>query len=96
MGRSVGIDDWRSLHEDAILRLLLDAAESPFNPGDEPLVLQSLENATGLERPAVESICRALAQQDLLELQGSPRIEAARLTQAGRASVLARLVSTPA
>src|SRR5262249_44988475 len=94
LGRPVKRDDWRSFHEDTILKLLFDAANSPFNPENEPLVLESLENATGMDRPTVESMCRALEQQGLVELhpdQGPPG--AARLTQLGDTRVLERLAS---
>jgi len=94
LGRSVRPDDWRSFHEDTILKLLFDVANSPFNPADAPLVLQSLENTTGLDRTTVENICQVLAQQGLVELHpGSTVIEAARLTQLGRARVWERLSS---
>jgi len=94
LGRPVKLDDWRSFHEDTILKLLFDVANSPFNPADTPLVLQSLENTTGMDRPTVESICRALEQQGLIELHpDSTNIEAARLTQLGRARVWERLAS---
>lgn len=94
LGRAVKLDDWRSFHEDTILKLLFDVANSPFNPDDSPLVLQSLENTTGMDRTTVESICRVLEQQGLVELHpSSAKIDAARLTQLGRARVWERLAS---
>lgn len=94
LGRPVRLNDWRSFHEDTILKLLFDVANSPFNPADTPLVLRSLENATGMDRATVESICRALEQQGLVELHpNNTKIEAARLTQLGRARVWERLAS---
>jgi hypothetical protein len=97
LGRSVKLNDWRSFHEDTILKLLFDVANSPFNPADDPLVLQSLENTTGMDRAAVESICRVLEQQGLVELHPSGvEIEAARLTQLGRTRVWERLASQSA
>jgi DNA-binding MarR family transcriptional regulator len=97
LGRPVKLNDWRSFHEDTILKLLFDVANSPFNPSDDPLVLQSLENTTGMDRATVESICRALEQQGLIELHPSnTRIEAARLTHLGRAKVWERLAAQSA
>jgi hypothetical protein len=97
LGRSVKLNDWRSFHEDTILKLLFDVANSPFNPTDNPLVLQSLENTTGMDRAAVESICRALEEQGLVELHpNGAKIEAVRLTQLGRAQVWERLASQTA
>lgn len=97
LGRSVPLNDWRSFHEDTILKLLFDVGSSPFNPADDPLVLQSLENTTGMDRPTVESICRVLEQQGLIELHpSSAKIEAARLTQLGRTRVWGRLASQSA
>jgi DNA-binding MarR family transcriptional regulator len=94
LGRSVARDDWRTFHEDTILKLLFDVANSPFNPADIPLVLQSLENTTGMDRATVASICRVLEQQGLIELHpNTSEIEAARLTQLGRARVWERLAS---
>ena len=92
LGRSVKLDDWRSFHADTILKLLFDVANSPFNPADDPLVLQSLENTTGMDRATVESICRVLEQHGLVELlPTSDNIEAARLTHLGRTTVWERL-----
>jgi hypothetical protein len=94
LGRPVKRDDWRSFHEDTILKLLFDASNSPFNPENEPLVLRSLENATGMDRVTVESMCRALEQQGLIELHpNTGTIEAARLTQLGHTRVWERLAS---
>jgi Mn-dependent DtxR family transcriptional regulator len=88
LGRPVKRDDWRSFHEDTILKLLFDASNSPFNPENEPLVLESLENATGMDRATVESMCRVLEQQGLIELHpNTGTIEAARLTQPGHTRV---------
>ena len=94
LGRPVKLNDWRSFHEDTILKLLFDVANSPFNPADTPLVLQSLENTTGMDRATVEGICRGLEQQGLVELHpNNANIEAARLTQLGRARVWERLAA---
>jgi DNA-binding IclR family transcriptional regulator len=88
LGRPVQSNDWRAFHEDTILKLLFDVANSPFNPEDRPLVLQSMENTTGMDRSAVETICRALEQQGLVELHPDRiKIDAARLTPLGRAAV---------
>ena len=94
VGRPVKLNDWRSFHEDTILKLLFDVANSPFNPTDTPIILRSLENTTGMDRATVESICRALEQQGLIELHpNNANIEAARLTQLGRARVWERLAT---
>lgn len=86
------LNDWRSFHEDTILKHLFDVANSPFNPANTPLVLQSLENVTGMDRTTVENICRMLEQQGLVELHpNSSEIEAARLTPLGQARVWERL-----
>jgi hypothetical protein len=68
--------------------------QQPFNPDNEPLVLESLENATGMDRATVESMCRALEQQGLVELHpDGGTAEAARLTQLGHTRVWERLAS---
>jgi DNA-binding MarR family transcriptional regulator len=92
LGRSVQNNDWRAFHEDTILKLLFDVANSPFNAEDKPLVLRSLENATGMDRSTVEAICRALEQRGLVELHPDRnRFDAARLTTQGKANVGERL-----
>lgn len=92
LGRSVQNSDWRAFHEDTILKLLFDVANSPFNAENKPLVLRSMENATGMDRPTVEAICRGLEQLGLVELHPDRnRFDAARLTPRGTANVGERL-----
>jgi hypothetical protein len=94
LGRSLMLDDWDSYYQDSVLKLLFDVQTSPFNPADQPLILRSLENTTGLDSSAVAALCTVLAEHALVELfppRGS--LQAVRLTQAGR-DLVWRLLAT--
>jgi DNA-binding MarR family transcriptional regulator len=92
LGRSVQNDDWHAFHEDTILKLLFDVANSPFNAENKPLVLRSMENTTGMDRSTVEAICRAMEHRGLVELHPDRnKIDGARLTPLGKAKVGERL-----
>jgi hypothetical protein len=86
LGRSVPQDDWKSLRGDTILKLLYGISRSPFNPNNDPVEMDVLMQATGLDLADVHSLIGTMEAGGLVEVtkdpQGEPR--AARLSERGR------------
>jgi hypothetical protein len=56
LGRSVPQSDWKSLRADTILKLLYSVSRSPFNPNNDPVGMDVLMQATGLDPVKVHDI----------------------------------------
>jgi hypothetical protein len=86
LGRSVPLDDWKSIRADTILKLLHGVSRSPFNPNNDPVEADLLVQATGLGLLDVHYLLGTMEAGGLIELtrdlQGKPT--AARLSERGR------------
>src|SRR5215468_11255542 len=86
LGRSVPVDDWKSLRADTILKLLFGVSRSPFNPNNDPIEMDVLMQATGLDLADVHSLIGSMQAGGLGEAthdsQGQPI--AVRLSDRGR------------
>lgn len=86
LGRSVPVSDWKSLRGDTILKLLYGVARSPFNPNNEPIGMDVLMQATGLDLLSVHYLLGTMEAQGLVEATKDPQGKpvAVRLSDRGR------------
>src|SRR5262249_7580997 len=86
LGRSVPHDDWKSLRGDTILKLLYGVSASPFNPNNDPVGMDLLMQATGLDLPDVHSLIDTMEARGLVEATKDPQGKpiAVRLSDRGR------------
>jgi hypothetical protein len=86
LGRSVPLDDWKSIRADTILKLLYGASRNPFNPNNDPVKMDLLVQATGLSLAHVAYLVETMEAGGLVEVtkdsQGHP--VAVRLSDRGR------------
>jgi len=86
LGRSVPVNDWKSLRADTILKLLYGVSRSPFNPNNDPVEMDVLMQATGLDLADVHSLIGAMEAGGLVEAAYDPQGQpiAVRLSDRGR------------
>lgn len=86
LGRSVPLDDWKSIRADTILKLLHGVSRSPFNPNNDPIEMDALVQATGLNLANVHYLVQTMEAGGLVEVTPDPQglPVAARLSDRGR------------
>jgi len=86
LGRSVPVDDWKSLRADTILKLLYGVSRSPFNPNNDPVEMDLLMQATGLDLLSVHYLLGTMEAGGLVEATKDPQGKpiAVRLSERGR------------
>lgn len=86
LGRSVPLDDWKSIRADTILKLLHGVSRSPFNPNNDPIEMDALVQATGLSLANVHYLVQTMEAGGLVEVTRDPQgiPVAARLSDRGR------------
>ena len=86
LGRSVPLSDWKSIRADTILKLLYGVSRSPFNPNNDPIEMDALVQATGLNLADVHYLVETMEGGGMVEVtkdaHGKP--VAARLSERGR------------
>jgi hypothetical protein len=86
LGRSVPLNDWRSIRTDTILKLLYSVSRSPFNPNNDPVEVDVLVQATGLGLVDVHSLIDTMQAGGLVEVtrDWQDKALAVRLSDRGR------------
>jgi hypothetical protein len=86
LGRRVPETDWKSLRADTILKLLYGVSRSPFNPNNDPVEMDLLMQATGLDLADVQYLIGTMEAGGLVENTKDPqgRPIAVRLSDRGR------------
>jgi hypothetical protein len=86
LGRSVPLNDWKSLRADTILKLLYGVSRSPFNPNNDPIEMDAFVQATGLNLADVQYLVGTMETGGLVEVTKDPlgKPVAARLSDRGR------------
>lgn len=86
LGRSVPENDWRSLRGDTILKVLYGVSRSPFNPNNDPVEMDLLVQATGLDLIKVYYLIGTMEAGGLVETTKDPQGKpiAVRLSDRGR------------
>jgi len=80
------VDDWKSLRADTILKLLYGVSRSPFNPNNDPVEMDLLMQATGLDLLSVHYLLGTMEAGGLVEATKDPQGKpiAVRLSERGR------------
>lgn len=86
LGRSLPDTDWKSLRGDTILKLLYNISRSPFNPNNDPVGMDVLMQATGLDLADVHDLIGTMEAGGLVEATKDPQGKpiAVRLSDRGR------------
>jgi|GEM_PF-3694557 len=98
LGRSVSLDDWKSIRADTILKLLYGVSRSPFNPNNDPIEIAALVQATGLDLVSVSYLVGTMEAGGLIESEKDAQGQAiaVRLTARGREWVSFRVAEASA
>lgn len=68
LGRSVPMNDWKSINSDTIMKVLYGVARSPFNPNNAPVAIDALPQVTGLELLEVANLVAGLEALGFVEV----------------------------